>query len=92
MKFAHEQSQTISPQYQCTHQVWWKSIDVYSSYHPETKNGRTDYQRNTIIPRHYYVAGYKKKKKKKKKKRICKNKIIHSTPNSVFTYISIEIH
>ena len=29
-KFAHEQSQTRSLQYQCTHQVWWKSIDIYS--------------------------------------------------------------
>ena len=58
---------------QCTYQVWWKSIDVYSSYHPETKNGRTDGrmtdgqtngltddQRETIVPRHYCVAGYKK--------------------------------
>ena len=31
-----------SPQYQCTYQVWWKPIDVYSSYHPERKNGWTD--------------------------------------------------
>ena len=51
--------------------VWWKSIDVYSSYHTETKNGRTDDgrtngqtdgltddQRETIIPRHYCVVGY----------------------------------
>ena len=51
-----------------TYQVWWKSIDVYSSYHLETKYGRmdkwtdryTDIQRETIIPRHYRVAGYKK--------------------------------
>ena len=41
-KFDHKQSQTRSPQYQCTYQVWWKSVDVYSSYHPETKYGRTD--------------------------------------------------
>ena len=59
-------------QYQCIYQVWWKSIDVYSSYHPETKNGRTDGrtydgrtdgltddQRETIIPRYYCLAGYK---------------------------------
>ena len=24
-------------QYQCTYQVWWKSIDIYWSYHPEMK-------------------------------------------------------
>ena len=68
MKFAHEQSQTRYPQYQCTYQFWWKSIDVYSCYHPETKNGRTcdrqtdihtDFQLKTIIPRHCCVAGYK---------------------------------
>ena len=123
-KFAHYQSQTRSPQYQCTYQVRWKSIDVYSSYHPETKiwaclrqitpskideicpisnpkpdlhninaytkfgenplmftqviirkrktdgrtydrrtdgqtDGLTDNQRETIIPRHYCVVGYK---------------------------------
>ena len=41
------------------HNKWWKSIDVYSSYHPEMKNGwtdvqradrHTDVQRETIIP------------------------------------------
>ena len=32
----HQQSQTRSPQYQCTYQVWWKSVDIYSSCHPET--------------------------------------------------------
>ena len=32
-------------------------------------DGLTDDQRETIIPRHYCVAGYKKKKKKKKKKK-----------------------
>ena len=44
-----------------------KSIDVYSSYHPETKNGRmdrqtdghTDAQHETIIPHHYCMAGYR---------------------------------
>ena len=30
-----------SSQYQCIHQDWNKSIDIYSSYHPETKI-RTD--------------------------------------------------
>ena len=34
---AHLQSQTRSPQYQCTYQFWWKSFDIYSSYRPETK-------------------------------------------------------
>ena len=62
------QSQTRSLQYLCTYQVWWKSFDVYSSYHPETKNGwmdvrqtdgHMDIQRETIIPRHYCVAEYK---------------------------------
>ena len=38
MKLTHLLSQTRSLQYQCTHQVWWKSIDIYWSYHPETKN------------------------------------------------------
>ena len=45
------------------HQVWWKSTDVYSSYHPERKywqtdlqltdgwmDGHTDIQSETIIP------------------------------------------
>ena len=73
MKFAHYISKTRYPQYQCTYQVSWKSIDVYSSYHPETKNGRTgvwltkgrtdrhtDVQRETIIPRHHCVASIKR--------------------------------
>ena len=73
-KLAHLQSQTRSSQYQYTYQVWWKSINVYSSYHPETKywrtdgrttdgrlDGHTDVQRETIIPHHYRVAGYTKK-------------------------------
>ena len=70
-KFAHQQSQTRSSQYQCTHQVWWKSTDIYSSYHLEMKiqtdlyqmdgwtDRHTDSQRDTIIPRHYHEAGYK---------------------------------
>ena len=36
-KFAQQQSQTRSPHYQYTHQVWWKSIDIYSRYHLEMK-------------------------------------------------------
>ena len=45
-----------------------KSTDVNSSYHPETKygrttdrqaNGHTDVQCEIIIPHHYRVAGYK---------------------------------
>ena len=51
---------------------WWKSIDIYWKYGPETKiwmgickmgkqtEGHTYVQRVTIIPRHYHVAGYKK--------------------------------
>ena len=73
-KFTNWKSQTRSPQYQCTYQVWWKSINVYSKYHLETKNGRTyywwmngqidwhmDVQHETIIPRHYRVVGYNNK-------------------------------
>ena len=32
-KFAHQRCQNRSPQYECTYQVWWKSIDIYTSYH-----------------------------------------------------------
>ena len=71
MKFVHLQSQIRSPQYLCTYWVWWKSIDIYSSYNPETKiltdwrtynrwtDGYTDNQCDIIIPRHYRVAVYK---------------------------------
>ena len=37
-KFAHKQSQTRSPSYQCMYQVWFKSLDIYSSYRPENEN------------------------------------------------------
>ena len=37
-KFAHKQSQTRTPLYQCMYQVWLKSHDIYSSYHPENEN------------------------------------------------------
>ena len=36
-KFANGQSQTKSPQYQCTYHICWKSFETYSSYYPETK-------------------------------------------------------
>ena len=36
-KSAHQQPQTRPPQYQCTHQVLWKFIEFYLSYHPEMK-------------------------------------------------------
>ena len=36
-KFAHKQSQTRFPSYQCMYQVWLKSLDIYSSYCPEKK-------------------------------------------------------
>ena len=35
--FAHKQSQTRSPSYQCMYQVWLNSLDIYSSYRPEMK-------------------------------------------------------
>ena len=38
MKFAHKQSQTRFPSYQCMYQVWLKSLDIYSSYCPENEN------------------------------------------------------
>ena len=74
MKFAHKQSKTRSPQYQCIYQVWWKSIDIYSlssvnkntdglrdeqAYDRQT-DGHKDNQLDTIIPRHLPVAGYKR--------------------------------
>ena len=37
MKFAHEQSLSRSTYYQSTYQIWWKSIEIYSSYCPESK-------------------------------------------------------
>ena len=43
MKIWTYHGQITIPQYQCTHQVWWKWIDIYSSYHLETKI-RTDWQ------------------------------------------------
>ena len=62
-------------------------MDIYSSYRPETKkkHGRTDVrqtdgqrdnQRDTIIPRHYCVAGY-----------ITKTRLYNLTPlNPTFIY------
>ena len=67
---------TRSPQYQCTHQVWRKSIDIYWSYICKRKYGRmynrrtdghTDHQCETIIPCLYHVVGYNNIKKKNKK-------------------------
>ena len=37
-KFAHKQSQTRSPSYQCMYQVTLKSLDIYSSYHLQNEN------------------------------------------------------
>ena len=34
---SNQQSQIRSPQYQCTHEVLWKSTDIYWSYRPEIK-------------------------------------------------------
>ena len=49
------------------HQVWWKSIEIYLSYCPETDrwtdgqiDGHMDNQSDIMIPRHYRVAEYKK--------------------------------
>ena len=54
---------TNSPQYQCTYQVWWKSIDKLSFGNENTDgrctDGYTDDQCKTIIPCQYRVAGYK---------------------------------
>ena len=69
MKCAHLQSQTRLSQYQCTYQIWWKSIDIYSNYHPEMKtqtdgqqtDGHMNIQHQTIIPCHCCVLGYKKR-------------------------------
>ena len=36
-KFANGQSQSGAPQFQCTYQIWWKSIEISSSYRPESK-------------------------------------------------------
>ena len=58
----------IPNQYQCTYQVWWKSVHVYSSGNEKqvdwrTTDGRMDrhmhVRRETIIPHHYLLAGYK---------------------------------
>ena len=38
MKFAHRQSQTRFPLYQCMYQVWLQCHDIYSSYCPENEN------------------------------------------------------
>ena len=38
MKFAQKQSQTRFPSYQCMHQIWLKSLDIYASYHLENEN------------------------------------------------------
>ena len=42
-----------SPQYQWTHQVWWKSIDIYSSYRLEIKI-RTDGWQSYVPPTWYH--------------------------------------
>ena len=47
MKFTHSQSLTRSPQYQCTHQVWWKSIDVYS-LSPRNENMAVSWADNSV--------------------------------------------
>ena len=48
------------PDFQNINEVWWKSIDMYSSYPPEMNIGWTDRHMNdqgdTIIPRHYSVV------------------------------------
>ena len=37
LKYTQQQSWTKSPQYQRTYQVWWKSVEIYSSYRQEMK-------------------------------------------------------
>ena len=36
-EFANKQSQSRFPQYQCTFQIWWNSIETYSRYWPPSK-------------------------------------------------------
>ena len=38
VKFSNSESQTRALHYQCTYKVWCKSKDIYSSYHPKTKD------------------------------------------------------
>ena len=62
--------------------------DVYSSYHPQTKYGwidncttdrwthrHMDVLRETIIPHHYCVVGYKNELSEKASEAICCNKL-----------------
>ena len=37
MKLANEKSQSRSLQYKCIYPIWWKSIEINSSYCPESK-------------------------------------------------------
>ena len=68
MKFAHQQFQTRYPQYQCTLQVCENPLTFTRVIARKWKYGRTDIQKmdrhtdsqhDTIISRHYHVAGYK---------------------------------
>ena len=74
-KFTHQLSEPDFHNINALTKFWWKSIDIHSIYHPETKiwaavqqmdrqtDGQTDNQRETIIPCHYRVAGNKMARK-----------------------------
>ena len=47
-KFAHKQSQTRPPSYQCMYQVWLKSLDIYSSHLPENENMGVSWADNSV--------------------------------------------
>ena len=47
--------------YQCTHHIHWHLLKLSSGNENTDRwmDGQTDSQRDTIIPHHYHVAGYK---------------------------------
>ena len=63
------------------HTKFGENPSMFTRYHPETKNGRTDGRttdcrtdghtdvQREIIPRHYFVTGYKNKQTKKKQQK-----------------------
>ena len=52
--FANERSQSRSPQYKCTYQIWWKSTEIYSSYCPESKI-RMNYGQITLSKIYFWL-------------------------------------
>ena len=52
-KFSTEQSQSRSPHYICAYKIWWKSIEIYLSYCPESKRmyyGQITVQKREFCP------------------------------------------